>query len=732
MQPVHRPIMTAVPEARTRRRFRACRTLATVGVCGCVCLSVVRVAHAQDLQTSVANTPAPLTAIKSIRALSPEAARRSHRVLIRGTVTYINQREPAGMIVHDGRAGVFVRYGRRLPGSQVIDLRPGDVIEVQGRTTAEGFAPDVRPEHIRRIGHGALPVPKRVSYAALSSGSFDCDYIDVVGVGQRAWLSESGKTLFLDVAVEGGSIRAWFWDFGKEDVTRFIDARIRLRGNVGTLFTPARQVRGISLHAGRTIDARVETSAPDPWSLPVRSIASFYTHQAMDQVDRRVRLRGTVTATRVGQPTLIEDITLHSRSRDVRHKVYVRDESSAAQIETEQSFELSPGDVVEAAGFPIVSSTKPRIQNALLRKVGAVAVPAPLALSLDTRPGADHDSELVKLEATVLADVATPTGRSLVLKAGDSVFEASHDPMSSAPTATYASGSVVSVTGVYALEAGSPPSFRVLLRSAGDVVLLAAAPWWTSRHTLVLLLATAVTGIIGLVWVRMIANRNALAQQQYRGIIAERSRLASELHDTLEQGLAGIQLQLGAVARTLDSSPSSARRALSVASDMLRYSLAEARRSVMDLRHGALETRDLVGALSEVAERMTTGTPVSVSVRTAGAVRPLEPAQEHHLLRIGLEALTNAIKHSGATSVDVELRFEERTVRLVVSDNGAGFADPGVHEPVGHFGLRGIRERVDKIGGVLRLENSTNGGAIVAVTAPNGVDPTMRGESRHG
>ncbi len=662
----------------------------------------------------------------------PDAARRNHPVLIRGTVTYINQREPAGIIVHDGQAGVFVRYGRRFLTSELVDLRPGDVIEVEGRTTAEGFAPDVRPEHIRRIGRGPLPSPKRVSYAALSSGIFDCDYIEVIGVGQRAWLSESGKTLFVDIAVEGGSIRAWFWDFEGGDQTRFIDARIRLRGNVGTLFTPARQVRGISLFAGRTVDAVVETSAPAPWSLPVRSIASLYTHYAMDQVDRRVRLRGTVTATRVGQPTLVEDITMHSRSRDVRHKVYLRDESSASQIETEQSFELAPGDVIEAAGFPIASSTKPRLRNAIIRKVGTAGVPAPVALSLETRPGADHDSELVQVKATLLADMTTPTGRSLVLKVGDSVFEASHDPMSSAPSETYTSGSLVSVTGVYAFESGPPPTFRILLRSADDVVLLAAAPWWTYRHTLVLLLATAVTSIIGLVWVRMIANKNAVAEEQYRGIIAERSRLASELHDTLEQGLAGIQLQLGAVARTLDSSPPSARRALSVASDMLRYSLAEARRSVMDLRHGALETRDLVGALSEVAERMTNGTPVSVSVRTAGTVRPLEPAQEHHLLRIGLEALTNAIKHSGASKVDVELRFDEGTVRLVVSDNGAGFADPGLSEPAGHFGLRGIRERVDKMGGALRLENSSRGGAILAVTAPNALDPKMRVESRHG
>ena len=234
------------------------------------------------------------------------------------------------------------------------------------------------------------------------------------------------------------------------------------------------------------------------------------------------------------------------------------------------------------------------------------------------------------------------------------------------------------MTGVYAFESGPPPSFRVLLRSAGDVELLAAAPWWTYRHTLVLLVATAVTGIVGLGWIRMIANRNALAQEHYRAIIAERSRLATELHDTLEQGLAGIQLQLGAVARTLDTSPPTARRALGTATEMLRYSLSEARRSVMDLRHGALETRDLGGALSELAEQMTTGTSLSATVRMVGSTRSLERSAEHHLLRIGLEALTNAVKHSGATLVDVELRFDDDTVHLVVRDNGTGFAETGL------------------------------------------------------
>ena len=180
---------------------------------------------------------APLTAIGAIRALTPEIAKSGRRVSVRGTVTYINEREPAGLIVHDGSAGLFVRYGPRYFLKQArVELHPGDVVEVDGYTSAEGFAPDVVPDMVRRVGRSVLPPAKRVPYASLLSGVFDCDYIEVVGVGQRAWVSESGKTLFVDIAVEGGAVRAWFWDFSAQDLTRFIDARVRLRGNAGTLY----------------------------------------------------------------------------------------------------------------------------------------------------------------------------------------------------------------------------------------------------------------------------------------------------------------------------------------------------------------------------------------------------------------------------------------------------------------------------------------------------------------
>lgn len=719
--------------SRGLRRSQRLRSL-WLAVLASVCLSIANLSVlCMSTVSAQEDRLAPLTTIDAIRALTPEMANRHRRALIRGTITYINEREPAGIIVHDGSSALFVHYGRKYFLKQArIELHPGDVVEVEGYTTGEGFAPAVVPEGVRRVGRSPLPPARQVAYAALLSGIFDCGYIEVVGVGQRAWVSESGKTLFIDIAVEGGEVRAWFWDFSAQDLTRFIDARVRLRGSAGTLYNHARQVRGVALFAGRTADAVVDMNAPEPWSLPVRAISSLFTHHAMDQLDRRVRLRGTVTGTRVGHPTLVEDITMHSRSREVRHRIYVRDETSAALIETEQPFELIPGDVIDVVGFPIVSSTKPALKNAIIRRASHAVPPAPGILPRETLLAAGHDSELVRVDAVLLTEVTTPAGRSLVLKAGDTVFEAFHDPLSSASTTGLGSGTLVSVTGIYVFESGPPPAFRILLRSAGDVVLLAAPPWWTPRHSLVLGVFVAVTVLAGLVWTRMIVNRNARVRQQYHAIIAERSRLASELHDTLEQGLAGIQLQLGAVGRSLDSSPQTARRALGIASQMLRYSLSEARRSVMDLRHGALETRDLVGALSDVAQQMTTGTSLDAVVRTVGSVRPLESPDEHHLLRIGLEALTNTIKHSGAARVEVLLRFDDDAVHLVVSDNGTGFVDAPLDHAVGHFGLRGIRERVDKIGGTLRLENQSGGGAIVAVRVPlaNHTEPSV--ESRHG
>jgi signal transduction histidine kinase len=231
----------------------------------------------------------------------------------------------------------------------------------------------------------------------------------------------------------------------------------------------------------------------------------------------------------------------------------------------------------------------------------------------------------------------------------------------------------------------------------------------------------------GGVWMRAAANRK---RAQYQAVLNERSRVGRELHDTLEQGLAGIALQLEAVAGSLQASPQAARHSLDVARQMLRYSQEETRRSIMDLRSQALESRDLAGALSDLAQQTTQGTGAVAAVRVEGQVRRLDASHEHHLLRIGLEAVTNALKHSGAREIDILLRFGPDSTDLIVQDDGGGFNIAAQDGSGAHFGLQGIRERVDKLGGVLHIESTPDAGTRLSVTVPERYRDAAAGVAR--
>jgi signal transduction histidine kinase len=172
------------------------------------------------------------------------------------------------------------------------------------------------------------------------------------------------------------------------------------------------------------------------------------------------------------------------------------------------------------------------------------------------------------------------------------------------------------------------------------------------------------------------------------------------------------------VAGSFQTAPEAARQSLDVARQMLRYSLEETRRSVMDLRSQALESLDLGGALATLARQMTINTRTEAHVKVSGTRHRADAAEDHHLLRIGLEALTNAIKHGGATRIDIELRFTRDATHLSVVDNGRGMESGDRASSGAHFGLQGVRERVNKLGGVLEIDSRSGAGTRLAVTVP--------------
>jgi signal transduction histidine kinase len=200
-----------------------------------------------------------------------------------------------------------------------------------------------------------------------------------------------------------------------------------------------------------------------------------------------------------------------------------------------------------------------------------------------------------------------------------------------------------------------------------------------------------------------------LAGEREGATIAERARLAREIHDTLAQGLTGIVVQLGAAQRALAVAPAAADEHLDLAARMARESLAEARRSVWNLRSADLERGDLGDALSGLAERQArSNTPATF--RQSGEPWPLPLDIESALLRVAQEALANVAKHAQASQVQLTLEYQPDVVRLLVSDDGAGFDEASLSQtvragPWGGFGLAGMRERLAALGGSLELRN---------------------------
>lgn len=206
---------------------------------------------------------------------------------------------------------------------------------------------------------------------------------------------------------------------------------------------------------------------------------------------------------------------------------------------------------------------------------------------------------------------------------------------------------------------------------------------------------------------------------RFAAVFKERLRLAREIHDTLAQAFVGISSQLDALETCLPENLRPAHIYLDLARRMAQHSLTEARRSVMDLRSAALSDRDLAAALQSSARDWTAGAPVNVEVHVKGGFEGLPEDLEHNLLRIAQEAVTNASKHAQATRIEVKLERTEGILNLTVIDNGCGFQTEDAFATMGaHFGLIGIRERAERIGGELRLQSRPDAGTEVEISVP--------------
>ena len=209
-------------------------------------------------------------------------------------------------------------------------------------------------------------------------------------------------------------------------------------------------------------------------------------------------------------------------------------------------------------------------------------------------------------------------------------------------------------------------------------------------------------------------------QARYEAVLAERTRIANELHDTLLQGFTGITLQLESLRGPLQERADQSANKLAEILGRADTTLREAREMVWDIRAPELRDADLPSALERVTQRAAIVDHVRLRHVVSGVRRPLPLALETTILRIGREAVFNALQHASPTCVTVHLSYERRHVRLEVSDDGRG-ADPAKVETApanGHWGIAGIRERAQRAGGTFAIVTAPQQGLTLNVSLP--------------
>jgi signal transduction histidine kinase len=197
---------------------------------------------------------------------------------------------------------------------------------------------------------------------------------------------------------------------------------------------------------------------------------------------------------------------------------------------------------------------------------------------------------------------------------------------------------------------------------------------------------------------------------------AERQRIARDLHDSVTQTLFSLSLQARTAEHELSGNGARLPGALREISHLARGALAEMRALIFELRPAALAEEGLVAALTKHAAAVSVRHDLPVEVEGPPERLPLASGVEEHLYRLGQEAIANAVKHAGASRVDVWVARSADGARMTIADDGGGF-DPQASF-VGHLGLSTMRSRADEIGGTLEIETGPGQGTTISVTVP--------------
>ena len=649
---------------------------------------------------------------------------------VTGRVSYA---EGGSFVLSDGDARVHVAWPGDPPPRGALARADGSAGVPRGDPAVPFLLrgePYATAAAVEVLSRDEPPPPERVALSGIDPDRHDLAYLETEGEVTDAGpdemderfavlvLSDGDRTLPVFVPARPGS-----------DAGSLVGARVEARGLFWKSLSGVRKFAGPVLAATLADGVRVVAPPPDPFAAPEAETLRYASPSDVRRAGRRT-VRGAVVASWGRNRTLV-------RTADGR------------TILAELGGGAAPppaGAWVAVSGLLRTDAFQMRLAQASVREEPSPAdfppEPAPVPLSeIVRRTGGRVSYNPLYAGCPAFFDgrvVGAPDaggGAGTFLADADGLVVPVDLPADAAP-AGLAEGALVRVSGVCVLE--SPPwspgdvfphveGFRVVARGPEDVRVLRRAPWWTPRRfAAAALLLVAVLAAV-LVWNRALERlaarrgrellREQIGRERATLQVAERTRLAVELHDSLSQCLGGLAFQIAAAKSLAAGGAPEAARTLGAAERMLQSSRTELQRCLFDLRGDALDEPDFSKAVSRALAPVAGG--AEIEVRLGVRRDRMDDTAAHAAIRIVRELVSNAVRHGGAKRVAVSGGERDGALALEVRDDGRGFdpaARPGPAE--GHFGLEGVRERVRKLGGSFRIESSPGTGAAAFVELP--------------
>lgn len=680
-------------------------------IAGGVCYGFFRMAVVFGALVLVLIAPAlaaagPITNLADLRALPVEEAEKGVPVRIEGTVVGLEPTIHYHFFLHDGKNGCFIKA---RSSSAPLAPVPGLRVLVEGLSDPMGYYPSVRDARVKVLGKADIPEPVTPDAGQMFSPQLDSQWVEVPAVVTGFEFGDARVTLTVEVHGLPFKAELPMMDDAEKKAADLMQRPARLRGIMGTIFNRQRQMTDRHFFVPSFESITPTSPLADGENSPLLSVAQLLTGSLGPMT--LVRLHGTIT------------------QQDSKG-FYLRDSSGSTLIQAAVSEHDVPGATVEVEGFGAVAPFRPVLRATRVRNLHAPVSISPVPLDLGKSDLSALHSEWITVDADFMGSRDGPVEAVLQFGSGGRFFEGMLPNHRGNARNFPNPGDRVRLTGICQLTTTHAlprlpwvDGIRIHLPPTGGIEILQRAPWWTAQRllgALGLMSGVAAIGVLASWLLRRRVKRQMdiiSAKLRTEAVGEERDRMARELHDTLEQQLSGVALQLDRLDDVFKQNPASAATVLSLARRMLRYTRVEARRSVWDLRSKVLEKEGLAAALRAICES-SGGTPgPRIDVHVTGIGRSLPAMVEFHLLRIAQEAVTNAVKHASARSIRIDLGYSADKVELSVSDDGCGF-DPAAAGPGDgpRFGLLGMRERTAKIDADLVVTSAAGEGCSVRVS----------------